>query len=29
MLGKIVYDKVQDYFHLDKEKPNYFMRVQS
>lgn len=29
MLGKIVFDKVQDYFKLDLNKADYFVRVKS
>lgn len=29
MLGKIVYDKVQNHFNLDKKKADYFTRVKS
>lgn len=29
MLGKIVFDKVEDYFKLDHERADYFLRVKS
>lgn len=29
MLGKIVFDRVEDYFKLDHDRVNYFARVRS